>query len=1019
MMIVILLPLEYVYMTDKKNTKASHQINTDQSFSIQNKQLYCANEATLKMDLYRTYNDIPKADSSQLEELNHVILKQHDWFLNILQQYKLNSKEGMLLMSLAEALLRIPDQEGAQALFHDRLHRGSWLKKDAKNTLLAKALQWLGNQAPIDSSTQNSLFNKMTQQGAIEVCTLFIEQMSQRFVFAEDLEDALLRSRDLEAHEACSFDMLGEAALTFEESENYFSQYKNAIIGIGQYNQCSQDTPHEVSIKLSALHPRYQPEKFELLKQQLLPKLTALCSLAQQHNVLLTFDAEEQYRLELSVKILHELLAQLHSTTFKQGIGVAVQAYGKRGLAVIEELKSLSNKYDCQITVRLVKGAYWDYEIKSAQQLGLTDYPVWSQKDMTDDYFLMCAEALLNTKDHNLLAEFASHNPATLLQVYQLHDKFSSGNERMLKLQRLHGMGEAQHAYMAEKNNCMTRVYCPVGSRNKLLPYLVRRLIENGANTSFLYPQENKEKTNSVQLKKPSSILDYRNSMSFDIRQDYHFFPLYDFIQSKKNQTKKTQPQQKLEAKSSLADKKTIQQAAQIAYVGFHTLLTADKRIECLNAWANKLEENQSELIALLILQAGKTYQDAIDEVREACDFCRYYAKQAQQLLLKDNSSRPCITGELNQLQYKGKGIAVCISPWNFPLAIFVGQVAATWVTGNSVIAKPAHQTLDIAQYAINLAYESGIAPDQMQLLHCKGSELLPSLLEHSALQLVCFTGSTLTAKNIQQTLAYYDGPIIPFIAETGGQNVLIADSSALLDQLIPDIVQSAFHSAGQRCSALRIAYIQQDIFNEFCLSLKGHMSTLMVGDPSERDTDIGPIIDTESVTKLQQHIEWLNVNGKLIAQCPQAALTPPHSNSNISDADLSDRLISPCAYQIESICQIKNENFGPILHVIPFAHNEIQQILADINHSGYGLTMGLHSRNQDWLDRIISQVTVGNIYINRNMVGAKVSSQPFGGTGLSGTGPKAGGPNYLTAMVNEHLVTTNITAWGGNPELL
>ena len=1006
-------------MTDKKNTKASSQANAYQSFSTQSEQLYCANEATLKMELYRNYNDIPKADPMQLEELNQAILKQHDWFLNILQQYKLNSKEGMLLMSLAEALLRIPDQEGAQALFHDRLHRGSWLKKNTKNTLLAKALQWLGSQEPIDSSAQNSLFNKMTQQGAIEMCALFIEQMSQRFVFAEDLEDALLRSRDLEPHEACSFDMLGEAALTFEESENYFSQYQNAIIEVGKYNRCSQDTPHEISIKLSALHPRYQPEKFELLKQQLLPKLIDLCKLAQQHNVLLTLDAEEQYRLELSLKVLKELLGQLHCASFEQGIGIAVQAYGKRGLAVIEELKSLSHKYDCQITVRLVKGAYWDYEIKSAQQLGLTDYPVWSQKDMTDDYFLICAEALLNTESHNLRAEFASHNPETLLQIHQLNNKFSKNTERTLKLQRLHGMGEVQHAYMAEQNNCQTRVYCPVGSRNKLLPYLVRRLIENGANTSFLYPQANEEKSTSLQLKKPSYILDYRNSMSFDIRQDHHFFPLYNLIQSKKNQSKKIQhkkdlPKENLKTQPILADKKAIQQAAQISHVGFHTLLSAEKRIECLNIWAEKLEENQNQLIALLILQAGKTYQDAIDEVREACDFCRYYAKQAQQLLLKANTSRPCITGELNQLQYKGKGITVCISPWNFPLAIFVGQVAATWVTGNSVIAKPAHQTLDIAQYAINLAYESGIDHDQMQLLNCKGSDLLPNLLEHSAVQLVCFTGSTLTAKHIQQTLANNDGPIIPLIAETGGQNVLIADSSALLDQLIPDIVQSAFHSAGQRCSALRIAYIQQDIFNEFCLSLKGHMSTLIIGDPSERDTDIGPIIDTESVTKLQQHIEWLNVNGKLIAQCPQAVPLTPNS-----EPDLSNRLISPCAYQIESICQIKEENFGPILHVIPFAHNEIQQVLADINNTGYGLTMGLHSRNQDWLDCIISQVNVGNIYINRNMVGAKVSSQPFGGIGLSGTGPKAGGPNYLTAMVNEHLVTTNITAWGGNPELL
>jgi len=995
---------------------ASDNKNTRETFSHRCEQLYCADEDTLKQSLSDLYCHIPQADQKQLADINLLIHQQHDWFLDILLQYKLNSKEGILLMSLAEALVRIPDQQGAQALFHDRLHRGNWLKKEAKNTLLAKALQWLGNQAPIDSSTRNSLFNKLTQQGAIEVCTLFIEQMSQRFVFAENLADALLRSRNLEPHEACSFDMLGEAALTFEESEFYFSQYQDAIIQVGEYNQCLQDTPHEVSIKLSALHPRYQPEKFEFLKQQLLPKLLTLCNLAQQHNVLLTFDAEEQYRLELSIKIIQSLLPQLNTPSLQQGFGVAVQAYGKRGLAVIEELKSLSKEYDCLITVRLVKGAYWDYEIKSAQQLGLTDYPVWSQKQLTDDYFLMCAQSLLIPGDYKLRAEFASHNPETLLQVQKLNNKYSTDKKAILNLQRLHGMGEIQHACMAEMHKSKTRVYCPIGPRNKLLPYLVRRLIENGANTSFLYPQdaEGSDSITIPQLNKPSKILDYQNSASFDIRQDHNFFPLYDSIQLQKAQLiqdhKQKHPQtESVKILPPLADKNTIQHMAQVAFVGFHTLLSTDKRIKCLNTWADKLLEQQDELIALLILQAGKTYQDAIDEVREACDFCRYYANQAQHLF-NGNNQRPSITGELNRLQYKGKGIAVCISPWNFPLAIFVGQIAATWVTGNSVIAKPAQQTISIAQFALDLAYDSGIDRDQMQLVRCRGAELLPSLLEQDAVQLVCFTGSTLTAKNIQRTLAHSAGAIIPFIAETGGQNVLIADSSALLDQLIPDIIQSAFHSAGQRCSALRVAYIQQDIFNEFCTSLKGHMNTLTLGDPCERETDIGPIIDNESFNKLQKHIDWLDDNAKLIAKCPPAA---------VSDKDLANRLLAPCAYQIESITQIREENFGPILHIIPFGHNEIQQVLADINQTGYGLTMGLHSRNQDWLDHIICQVNVGNIYINRNMVGAKVGSQPFGGHGLSGTGPKAGGPNYLTAMVDEHTVTTNITAWGGNPELL
>lgn len=983
------------------------------TFSNQCKLLYCANEQQLMHKLDRIYSHLPQANQAQLIEINQSIQQQHDWFLDILQQYKLNSKEGMLLMSLAEALVRIPDQAGVQALFHDRLHRGNWLNQKNKNSLLAKTLQWLGSQAPIDAGSHSSLFNKLTQQGAIEVCTLFIEQMSQRFVFAENLEDALLRSRELESHEACSFDMLGEAALTFEESEFYFRQYKEAIIRVGEYNQCLQDTPHEVSIKLSALHPTYQPEKFEQLKQQLVPTLLILFELAQQNQVLLTFDAEEQYRLELSIKIITELLKQRPSEKAPQEFGIAIQAYGKRGLALIDEVKALSKQYDCAITVRLVKGAYWDYEIKSAQQLGLKDYPVWSEKHLTDEYYLMCAESLLISGDYKLHPEFATHNPETLLRIQKIYEMhLNSKKEKLsLKLQRLHGMGETQHAYMAENHQCKTRVYCPVGARDKLLPYLVRRLIENGANTSFLYPLNTEENTSTakpIAIKKPHEILDYKNSESFDIRQDHNFFPLYQKVKAKQIDLNESHT-----LKLELANKESIQSIAAVAKTGLRTLLKIEQRVACLYLWADTLAAQQDELIALLILQAGKTYQDAIEEVREACDFCRYYAGQAKDLL-SNTASRLSITGELNQFEYKGKGIAVCISPWNFPLAIFVGQVAAAWVTGNSVIAKPAQQTLCIAQLALDLAYESGIDRNQMQLLHCQGAKLLPSLLEQNAVQLVCFTGSTVTAKSIQRTLAQSPGPIIPFIAETGGQNVMIADSSALIDQLIPDIIQSAFHSAGQRCSALRIAYIQEGIFNEFCSSLTGHMQTLIVGDPCERETDIGPIIDTTSFNKLHHHIDWLEHNTRKIAQCSLTDTTtqPLHD-------ELLSRLLMPSAYQIESIRQIKEENFGPILHVIPFAQADMPKILSEISHTGYGLTMGLHSRNQDWLDNVIGQVNMGNIYVNRNMVGAKVSSQPFGGHGLSGTGPKAGGPNYLIAMINEHTTTTNITAWGGNPELL
>ena len=994
-----------------ENEALKQQTNEQSIFLEQCEAVHCANEIALSNQYYNLYAPLPQANKILLTEINQKIEREHDWFFDILQQYRLSSKEGMLLMSLAEALIRIPDQQGAQALFYDRLHRGRWLKDDSKHSLLAKALQWLGNHAPLDHSARISLFNKITQHGAIEICSLFIEQMSQRFVFAQTLEDALLRSRKLECHEACSFDMLGEAALTYEEAEKYFEQYQLAIKKVGEYNQCLQDTPHEVSVKLSALHPRYQAEKVSQLENELLPKLITLCHLSKQHKVKLTLDAEEQYRLELSIHLLQKLLQ--HNV---KEIGIAVQAYSKRALTVIDELKRLSIQHQCDITVRLVKGAYWDYEIKSAQQLGLKDYPVWSQKQLTDDCFLMCASALLEAGEHRLFAQFASHNPETLLQLQKLQQSLTKNTEQPLLLQRLHGMGEIQHAYMAEHFNSQSRVYCPIGSYQRLLPYLVRRLIENGANSSFLYPQleknslSNKSSLNQQRkINKPLNILDYQNSLSVDIRQDYHFDPLYQ--QARQVQQAYQFRQNEPHPLASIID---IEAAAQTAVVGLHTLPDIEERIKILNNWAAELEINKASLIAQLIQVAGKTYQDAIDEVREACDFCRYYAQLAKQLF-SQKSQRPGITGELNQLSYKGKGIAVCISPWNFPLAIFVGQVAAAWVAGNSVIAKPAKQTLVIADYAVKLGIKSGIDRDQLQLIHCQGSELIPTLLNHNAVQLVCFTGSTASAKSIQRTLAQYDGPIIPFIAETGGQNVLIADSSALIDQLIPDVVQSAFYSAGQRCSALRVAFIQHEIFNDFCHSLKGHMETLALGDPVERETDIGPIIDLDALAKLQQHQGWLDQNARKIGQC---ALDEKILNG-IKDESLKQRLFAPCAYQIDSIEQLNEEHFGPILHVIPYDQKEIQQILADINHSGYGLTMGLHSRNQDWLDHIIGQVNVGNIYINRNMVGAKVSSQPFGGHGLSGTGPKAGGPNYLTAMVDEYMVTTNITAWGGNPELL
>lgn len=1018
-----------------------------QNYRLASSLHYCADESSLAREYFHSSidhsseNHIPDIPFTELHEMVSAMHADKDWFVEILHQYRLSTKEGVLLMSLAEALLRIPDEASSQALFNDRIHRGDWLEHDNENRwnqLFAHALHWLSERSEHEERTQGFI-DRLGQKSAIEICTVFIRQMSSRFVFGETLEEALIRSRQLEPHESCSFDMLGEAALTYDEADEYYQAYLNAIEEIGCYNQCLDDTPHEISIKLSALHPRYEPAKADLLKQELLPRLVTLCLAAEDACVHITIDAEEQYRLDLSLMLIAELITHPELTQMS-GLGIAVQAYGKRAPDVIEHISDLAQSHNKHMTVRLVKGAYWDYEIKRAQQLGLNDYPVWTEKALTDASYISCARALLDAHEY-IHAEFATHNPETLLQL----DQLNRASGETLVLQRLHGMGDTQHDFMHRHTNSTTRVYCPVGERTRLLPYLVRRLIENGANTSFMYQAFEEDygqvsltrkisgllkQQSHLNIPRPADILDYPNSQSVDISQDSVFDHVrtdHDHRITSENEipviyslVDGAAQSGELITKYSPVDGQPLSRLLKatpedIAVAALHArkpdtpVPDTDIRIATLNRWAEAIENHQHEFIQLLIQEAGKTYQDALDEIREACDFCRFYALEASRKLCGNQSdTRPGVTGEVNELHYKGKGVAVCISPWNFPLAIFTGQIAAAWAGGNRVIAKPAHQTSLIAHKAISLAHHAGIDPHHIQLLLCDGKNLLPQLMEQHAVQLVCFTGSTATAKQIQRELAEYPGAVIPMIAETGGQNVLIADSTALLDQLIPDVVNSAFYSAGQRCSALRIACIQQEIWEPFCHALKGHMATLNTGDPTLRETDIGPVIDCHALKSLNDHKQWLDEHAMPVASAPMSSEKPEKGV-----------YFSPCAYQIPSISALTEEHFGPILHLVPYEPKELDRILDEIHGSGYGLTMGIHSRNQDWIEYITQRADIGNIYINRNMTGAKVSSQPFGGHGLSGTGPKAGGPNYLMAMVNEYTVTTNITAWGGNPELL
>lgn len=1012
--------------------------------------LYCAPETDYAHELFNEFI-FEDADEEQLLHLNTLLKEDSDWLINILQQYRLSSKEGLLLMSLAEALLRIPDQSSMLSFFNDRIHRGDWELCTSSNQTtdqsqpptpsnpsnspntpnwLAKTLAWLARHSE-HSDHHQSLMDKLGQRGALEVCSFLIEHMSSRFVFSESIESALIRSRTLANFESCSFDMLGEAALTQQEAEDYFSSYCDAIIQVGQYNNCLDDSPHEISIKLSALHSNYTPEKKSALLIELLPKLEELCNLAADHCVSLTFDAEEQYRLDLFMELFDQLINRLQeqpnqpsNTDFK--IGIAIQAYGKRAIETIDRLASIAHASRIKIGVRLVKGAYWDYEIKRAQQLGLSDYPVWSEKCLTDANYLRCAEELIK-HDAVLMPEFATHNPETLLQLTRII------NNVPLKLQRLHGMGALQHEFMAKTFNTSCRVYCPVGKKEKLLPYLVRRLIENGANSSFIYQIYNKNHLSlnnrlskwlddshpnkelaipRPSIPKPKDILDYKNSSGLDASQQATFEAITASMQQSQRLIGEITKQSNIIYTEDSTS--ALNQVVKNSKTAFRTIPNLTQRCILLHRWADLMESHQNSLISLLVNEAGKTINDAIDEIREACDFCRFYALQAEKLFATENN-RPTITGESNFYGYQGKGTVLCLSPWNFPLAIFIGQISAAWVTGNSVIAKAAKQTPIIAQYAITLAHQAGIDSPQIQLIAHSGTKLLKDLYNNNTnpIDMVCFTGSGDSAKNIQRQLAESTEKIVPLIAETGGLNTMIADSTALIDQLIPDIIDSAFGSAGQRCSALRIAYIQQDIWEEFCTALAGRMATLTVARPDGRSTDVGPVIDARALENLNEHEAWLQKHANLVARCGLEVGTTDKRS-----------YFSPCAYHIEDLDQLlkeplNREHFGPILHLVKYSSTQLPSVINNINASGYGLTFGLHSRNQDWIDSIVKQVNIGNIYINRTITGAKVGSQPFGGQGLSGTGPKAGGENYLRAFVNERVISTNLTAWGGNSDLL
>ena len=973
---------------------------------------------------------------------------------SFLQQYDLSSQEGVLLMCVAEALLRIPDAATADKLIKDKFGQGDWRKHlGQSDSLLVNAGTWgMMLTGKLVSVTPDSLtdvpgwLGRMAAKAGEPIVRASLRQgmklMAEQFVMGRDIESALKRSvTDEQKVYLHSFDMLGEGAMTAADAERYFVAYKDAIAEIARYaKDKTVNAAPGISVKISALHPRYEHAKKDRVMQELLPKIQVLAELARAGGLGLTLDAEETERLEISLEIFSTVFASPALQGWS-GFGLAVQAYQKRAIHVIECLRQLAAMHNKKIMLRLVKGAYWDTEIKRAQTQGLRDYPVFTRKANTDVSYLACARKMLEA-NQQFYCQFATHNAHTVATILTRAKALNIAADQ-LEFQRLHGMGvELYDAVLAQhKRPC--RVYAPVGSHEDLLPYLVRRLLENGANSSFVnriadpdIPIERvvadpiaaalaNVPTANPKLALPINLFgeNRMNSDGFSFAE----VPVLSALQAdmapwlaKNNYF--AQPivageyvrgvHRDLQSPIDLnaigcveeADATLVDLALKVM-VGYQPV-AALERAKVLDKVADLLEAARPKLLALLCREAGKTLPDGLGEVREAIDFCRYYAVE-----VREKFSQPVVlpgpTGETNELSLHGRGVFVCISPWNFPLAIFIGQIAAAYAAGNAVIAKPAEQTPLIASAAVRVLLNAGMASDAIALMLGAGETVGAALVADERVAGIAFTGGTSTAQAINRSLAQRKGALIPFIAETGGLNMMIADSSALPEQIVNDVLTSAFNSAGQRCSALRILCVQRDIAPRVATLLEGAMAQLQMGDPAKLETDIGPVIDRAAFDMLVVHRE------KMAAQFTQIGQT------SLPRDIPAGHFFAPCAFAIPNLQVLSQEVFGPILHVYEFAGEDIFNVVDSINQSGYGLTLGIHSRIEETIAAICARAKVGNIYVNRNQVGAVVGVQPFGGEGLSGTGPKAGGPHYLMRFASERCLTVNTAAAGGNASLI
>ena len=968
---------------------------------------------------------------------------------HLLMEYSLDSKEGVQLMCLTEALLRIPDAGTADALIRDKLSMADWKSHLSHSpSTFVNAASWglmlTGKVVSLDIEQTKSpviILNQLIRKFSAPVIRHVVYQamkiMGHQFVLGQTMPEALKNGQSYcQRGYTYSFDLLGEASLTMTDAKAYVASYLAAIETLGsssQFSRMSSKHRPTMSVKLSAMHPRYDVANKDRVLSEMYQSFMLLIRHARRYQVGLTVDAEEADRLELSLELFEKVYRDPETKGWGL-LGLVVQTYSKRALPVLTWLARLAKDVGDEIPVRIVKGAYWDSEIKLCQQRGLKGYPVYTRKESTDVSYLACAKFVLSAHVDGLIyPQFATHNAHTVAVIAGMTD------HRAFEFQRLHGMGDGLYDAVLKIHRPVVRIYAPVGSHKELLPYLVRRLLENGANSSFVHQLMNPSvpvdsltrhpalvlpvfKTlQNPQIPLPSAIFRHRKNsagFSLDIASQWQAFQMQllpyrdvqwlasSLISGQKKagvaEVEVTSPYQRAEIGGyySSASKAEIELALDVAEAGWKSwqATPVSERSLCLQRLADLLEANQGELIMLCQREAGKTLQDSIDEIREAVDFCRYYAVEAIQLFTGARSQSQ-LDGSMVSIRRQGHGVFVCISPWNFPLAIFLGQITAALVAGNSVIAKPAEQTSLIAFRAVELMLAAGFPNDVIQLLLGEGRAIGPMLLNDLRVRGVAFTGSTATAQHINRTLAARDCPIVPFIAETGGLNAMIVDSTALLEQVVRDVMRSAFASAGQRCSALRAILIQSDVADTFIALLRGAMAELRLGNPCDYATDVGPVIDQKAKAKLLMHLDWLKQNATLIAQVPV-------------DTDLSQGdFIAPTAYELANFSQLKEEQFGPILHVIRFDAHELPRCIHEINHSGYGLTLGIHSRNESFYRLVESQLRVGNCYINRDQVGAVVGVQPFGGRGLSGTGPKAGGPHYLYRFSHDVTVDMELAA--------